>query len=141
MMFRIEKNGIGPYRHSSVFPDKKITTDLWMDNQHHAHQMDTPNQDEILGAIYTFLDETARKYPQDVLYCFESKDSFKNHFSELEMKKLSRLGFEIKEYSDKDYFIALRGKTQSIIFLTEESYTHYLNTIQSMANSGFVPMF
>lgn len=141
LMFRIEKNGIGPYRHCSIYPSQNLTPDLWMDLTHVAHQMPTPCQDEVLGAIYPLLESVAKQYPLDVLYCFTSEAHVRQYFSNSELKKLLNLGFEIKYYCQDEYVKCLFGSSQTVIFKTKESYDCYLKEIESLASCGYIPMF
>lgn len=137
-MYRIEKDGIGPYRHSCIIKNG-ITTNMWMDQQHSQHQILTPVQDEIISKIFPFIELASKRYPKDVIYAFYNKIDLKQSFSEEELKKLHNLGFVIKEYTMKDYYSVIQGETQCVVFKTEESYHYYEELLLYQAKIGFIP--
>ena len=139
MFYRIEKNGVGPYRYKDIYPNEGLSLDLWMDKQHLKHQMPTPLEDSVLARIYNFIEQTSKKFPKDVLFAFNNKDLIFTHFSEDEILKLEKLGFRIVSYNEADCTQVLNGETQSVLFLSEDSYKYYINTIEESAKSGFIP--
>jgi len=141
MFFRIEKNGIGPYRYHSFYPNDGVSLDLWMDNQHVKHQMPTPSQDTVLCKIYSFIDQVSRKFPKQILFAFTSRQQIETYFSVDELKKLNKLGFVINSYSEDLCFKVLHGESQVVMFLSEESYNAYLELISESSKSGFIPYF
>lgn len=140
MFYRIEKDGIGPYRHINYFPEQELGVEKWMDKTHLAHQVSLPDLDPVLGAIYFFIQMTSDKFPKDLIFCFNSEEELLNCFSQDELWKLKILGFDVKEYSEQDYH-CLKGKTQSVIFKTQESYDYYLEILNKQAQLGFIPMY
>ena len=141
MYFRIEKNGIGPYRYHSFFPGEGMSLDLWMDNQHTKHQMPTPSQDSVLCKIYSFIEQVSKKFPKQILFAFNNPNDIETYFSEDELKKLKKLGFTINSYSEDSCFKVLHGESQVVLFLSEESYNSYLELISESSKSGFIPYF
>lgn len=140
-MFRIEKNGIGPYRHVSIYPSQKLSIDLWMDKNHHEHQMPTACQDSILSQIFPLIESVSLQFPKDVLYAFNSLEEIYQYFSSQELKRLRLLGFEIRFYESHEYAQCLMGESQVVMFLTQESYDAYLKAIEDRAFHGYIPMF
>lgn len=141
MFFRIEKNGIGPYRYHSFYPNEGIHLDSWMDKQHTKHQMPTPSQDSVLCKIYSFIDKVSKKFPKQILFAFTNRSEIETYFSEDELKKLQKLGFTINSYSEDSCFKVLHGESQVVLFLSEQSYNAYVELIEDSSKSGFIPYF
>lgn len=134
-MFRIEKDGIGPYRHINIYPEQELGVEKWMSKQHLNHQVTLPHHDYILGRVYHLIADVSALFPKDVLYCFNSESDLLNSFSKDEMLMLEVLGFSIIEYTNEMFHQALVGESQSVIFKTKESYEAYLSSIEANAYS------
>lgn len=134
-MFRIEKDGIGPYRHINIYPEQELGVEKWMNKHHLIYQVLLPHHDAVIGRVYHLIANVSVKFPKDILYCFNSELDLLNSFSKDELLMLECLGFSIVEYTDKMFYQVLVGESQSVIFTTKESYEAYLLSIEENAYS------
>jgi hypothetical protein len=139
MIYRIEKNNIGPYNYNFIFKNENYSISLWAEDGHKNRTMPLPSDDLILGKIYPFIQKTSDKFFNDLVFAFCSKNKFSKYFTENELKKLNDLGFSINDYKEDYFFKVLYGESQCICFKSEESYLYYLEIMTDAVRQGFTP--
>ena len=141
MIYRIEKNSIGPYNYNFIFKDENYSISLWAEEGHRHRTMPLPSEDLILGKIYPFIQKTGDKFFNDIVFGFLNRNDFSKYFTNSELNKLNDLGFQINEYKEDFFYKVLYGDSQCICFKTQDAYSYYLEIMQEETKKGFIPFY